>query len=208
VVNSIVLTSLQKDVLVGTLLGDACMERDKPTHNYRVRYDQTYPPLLAPSNLCSQPRTFARTLAPLLAASHLCSQPRKGKRRQEKAREGQRRPEGHKEYLLSLYEIFKDLTGTPPISFARSLATFARRLCNFFPPSARSLAAFACFFFRNEKETSAGHLEARGSLFEASSQPRTFARSLAKARGGQSHLGGQRGKSFVVQICIIKIINK
>jgi hypothetical protein len=24
-----------------------------------------------------------------------------------------------------------------------------------------SLAAFACFFFRNEKETSAGHLEAR-----------------------------------------------
>jgi hypothetical protein len=31
-------------------------------------------------------------------------------------------------------------------------------------PSARSLAAFACFFFRNEKETSAGHWEARGSL--------------------------------------------
>jgi LAGLIDADG DNA endonuclease family len=40
------------------------MERDKPTHNSRVRYDQTYP--------------------------------------------------GHKEYLLSLYDIFKDLTGTPP----------------------------------------------------------------------------------------------
>jgi len=39
------------------------MERDKPTHNYRVRYDKTYP--------------------------------------------------GHKEYLLSLYDIFKDLTGTP-----------------------------------------------------------------------------------------------
>ena len=40
------------------------MERDKPTHNSRVRYDQTYP--------------------------------------------------GHKEYLLSLYDIFKDLTGRPP----------------------------------------------------------------------------------------------
>jgi hypothetical protein len=39
------------------------MERDKPNHNPRVRYDQTYP--------------------------------------------------GHKEYLLYLYGIFKDLTGTP-----------------------------------------------------------------------------------------------
>lgn len=41
--NSIVLTSLQKNVLVGTILGDASMERVKPTHNTRVRYDQTYP---------------------------------------------------------------------------------------------------------------------------------------------------------------------
>jgi len=40
------------------------MERDKPTHNPRIRFDQTYP--------------------------------------------------GHEEYLYSLYEIFKDLTGTPP----------------------------------------------------------------------------------------------
>lgn len=40
------------------------MERDKPTHNTRVRFDQTYP--------------------------------------------------GHEEYLLSLYEIFKNITGTPP----------------------------------------------------------------------------------------------
>nr|YP_010721241.1 LAGLIDADG homing endonuclease [Cyathus striatus]YP_010721276.1 LAGLIDADG homing endonuclease [Cyathus jiayuguanensis]WDS46392.1 LAGLIDADG homing endonuclease [Cyathus striatus]WDS46470.1 LAGLIDADG homing endonuclease [Cyathus jiayuguanensis] len=62
--NNVVLTSIQKDVLVGTLLGDACMERDKPTHNSRVRFDQTYP--------------------------------------------------NHEEYLLSLYEIFKDFTGTPP----------------------------------------------------------------------------------------------
>lgn len=43
------------------------MERDKPTHNPRVRYDKTYP--------------------------------------------------GHKEYLLYLYGIFKDLTGHPPLEF-------------------------------------------------------------------------------------------
>ena len=46
------------------MLGDVSMEQDKPTHNSRVRFDQTYP--------------------------------------------------GHKEYLLFLYDIFKDLTGTPP----------------------------------------------------------------------------------------------
>jgi len=67
--SSIVLTSLQTDVLVGTLLGDACMEREKPTHNPRIRFDQTYP--------------------------------------------------GHEKYLLSLYEIFKDLTGTPPRIYTR-----------------------------------------------------------------------------------------
>lgn len=62
--SSVVLSSVQKDVIIGTLLGDACMERDKPTHNPRIRFDQTYP--------------------------------------------------DHEEYLLSLYEIFKELTGTPP----------------------------------------------------------------------------------------------
>jgi hypothetical protein len=62
--NSFVLTSLQKNVLVGTILGDASMERVKPTHNTRVRYDQTNP--------------------------------------------------AHNSYLLSLYDIFKNLTGTPP----------------------------------------------------------------------------------------------
>ena len=41
--NRIVLTSLLKDVLVGTILGEASMERVKPTQNTRVRYDQTYP---------------------------------------------------------------------------------------------------------------------------------------------------------------------
>jgi hypothetical protein len=43
ITGSIVLTSLQKDVLVGTMLGDACAERVKPTHNTRIRYDQSYP---------------------------------------------------------------------------------------------------------------------------------------------------------------------
>jgi hypothetical protein len=62
--NSIVLTSLQKDVLVGTILGDASMERVKPTQYTRVRIDQTYP--------------------------------------------------AHNSYLLSLIDIFKNLTGTPP----------------------------------------------------------------------------------------------
>ena len=58
------LTPLQKDVIVGTMLGDASMERDKPTHNYRIRFDLSY--------------------------------------------------QVHESYTRSLYEIFKDLTGTPP----------------------------------------------------------------------------------------------
>lgn len=40
---SIPLTGMQKEVLVGTLLGDASLERAKPTHNTRVRFDQSYP---------------------------------------------------------------------------------------------------------------------------------------------------------------------
>lgn len=40
---SIVLTSLQKEVLVGAILGDAYIGRVKPTHNARVRFDQVYP---------------------------------------------------------------------------------------------------------------------------------------------------------------------
>lgn len=38
---SIPLTGIQKEVLVGTLLGDASLERAKPTHN--TRFDQSYP---------------------------------------------------------------------------------------------------------------------------------------------------------------------
>ena len=51
-------------MIIGTLLGDASMERDKPSHNPRIRFDQTYP--------------------------------------------------AHEAYLLSLYENFKELVGTPP----------------------------------------------------------------------------------------------
>lgn len=40
---SIPLTGMQKEILVGTLLGDASLERAKPTHNTRVRFDQSYP---------------------------------------------------------------------------------------------------------------------------------------------------------------------
>lgn len=41
--SSVLLTCLQKDVIVGTLLGDSSLERDKPTHNPRIRFDQSYP---------------------------------------------------------------------------------------------------------------------------------------------------------------------
>lgn len=37
------LTCLQKEIIVGTLLGDSTLERRKPTHNPRIRFDQSYP---------------------------------------------------------------------------------------------------------------------------------------------------------------------
>jgi len=40
---TVTLTSLPKDVLIGTLLGDASAERGKITQNTRIRYDQSYP---------------------------------------------------------------------------------------------------------------------------------------------------------------------
>lgn len=43
VLSSIVLSPYQKEVLIGTMLGDASLERQKPTHNARLRFDQTYP---------------------------------------------------------------------------------------------------------------------------------------------------------------------
>lgn len=41
--SSVLLTCLQKEIIVGTLLGDSSLERDKPTHNTRIRFDQSYP---------------------------------------------------------------------------------------------------------------------------------------------------------------------
>ena len=41
--NSIALTTYQKEVLIGTLLGDAHLERNKLSHNARLRFDHTYP---------------------------------------------------------------------------------------------------------------------------------------------------------------------
>ena len=40
---AITLTPLQIDVLVGTMLGDAHIERIKPTHNSRIRFDPSFP---------------------------------------------------------------------------------------------------------------------------------------------------------------------
>lgn len=37
------LTEVQKDIIVGTMLGDASYERNKPNHNVRVRFEQTFP---------------------------------------------------------------------------------------------------------------------------------------------------------------------
>ena len=37
------LNEIQKDIIVGTLLGDASIEKGKPNHNSRIRFDQTFP---------------------------------------------------------------------------------------------------------------------------------------------------------------------
>ena len=37
------LTDLQKQILVGVMLGDAHLERVKVSHNARLRFDQTFP---------------------------------------------------------------------------------------------------------------------------------------------------------------------
>lgn len=37
------LTPIQKEVIIGTLLGDASIERAKPNHNSRIRFDQSFP---------------------------------------------------------------------------------------------------------------------------------------------------------------------
>jgi hypothetical protein len=41
--NLITLTPIQIEILIGCLLGDACLERRLVTHNARLRFDQTFP---------------------------------------------------------------------------------------------------------------------------------------------------------------------
>lgn len=43
IITTIPITIIQKEVIVGNLLGDASLERAKPTHNTRLRFDQSYP---------------------------------------------------------------------------------------------------------------------------------------------------------------------
>jgi hypothetical protein len=43
ILSSIVLSPYQKEVLIGTMLGDASLERQKPTYNAQLRFDKTYP---------------------------------------------------------------------------------------------------------------------------------------------------------------------
>ncbi len=40
---SISLNKIQKEILIGTILGDASLERPNSTHNTRLRFDQTFP---------------------------------------------------------------------------------------------------------------------------------------------------------------------
>ena len=42
-ISQVKLTQIQKEILIGTLLGDAFIERNKPTHNARIRFDQSFP---------------------------------------------------------------------------------------------------------------------------------------------------------------------
>lgn len=39
----IVLSQMQKDIIIGTVLGDASIEREKPNHNSRIRFEQEAP---------------------------------------------------------------------------------------------------------------------------------------------------------------------
>lgn len=34
---------MQKEIIIGILLGDAFLERSKPSHNARLRIEQSYP---------------------------------------------------------------------------------------------------------------------------------------------------------------------
>jgi LAGLIDADG DNA endonuclease family len=41
--NLIFLTPIQKEILIGCILGNACLELNSPTHNSRLRFYQTFP---------------------------------------------------------------------------------------------------------------------------------------------------------------------
>lgn len=41
--NEYELTSIQKEALIGIILGDGFLERGKSTHNTRIRIEQSYP---------------------------------------------------------------------------------------------------------------------------------------------------------------------
>lgn len=41
--SSVTLTRAQQDAVVGTMLGDSCMERAKENHSPRLRFEQTFP---------------------------------------------------------------------------------------------------------------------------------------------------------------------
>jgi hypothetical protein len=42
--NEYELTSIQKEALIGIILGDGFLERGKSTHNTRIRIEQSYEP--------------------------------------------------------------------------------------------------------------------------------------------------------------------
>jgi hypothetical protein len=72
------LTQVQKDILVGTILGDASLERNKPTHNTRVRFEQTFP---AHAFYLTTLYIHLLNLSAMRAASHPFVRSRKGDKR-------------------------------------------------------------------------------------------------------------------------------
>jgi hypothetical protein len=61
---SIYLNQIQKEILIGTILGEASLERNKKsTHNTSLRFDQTFPTLCKIYNLTgSGPKVYIKNL--------------------------------------------------------------------------------------------------------------------------------------------------
>jgi hypothetical protein len=55
-----ILTDIQKEALIGIILGDGCIERAKPSHNTRIRIEQSF---LA----CGEKSEYLKSLHELLA---------------------------------------------------------------------------------------------------------------------------------------------